>query len=58
MDMSLCVCVCVRLDLNFYSVGLNRTGLIFSFLFVWLRVKNPFFDWADAFLFYLEFSTF
>ena len=27
-----CVCVCIRLDLSFYSVDFNRTGLIFLFL--------------------------
>ena len=29
----MCVRVCVRLDLSFYSVDFNRTGLIFFFLF-------------------------
>ena len=27
-----CVCACIRLDLSFYSVDFNRTGLIFVFL--------------------------
>ena len=33
-------------------------SFIISLFFVWLRDKNPFFDWADAFLFYFEFSIF
>ena len=50
----MCVRVCVRLDLSFYSVDFNRTGLIFFFFvfFVLFRVKNLFFDWANAFFFY------
>ena len=47
MDVCVYVCVCIRLDVNFYSVDFNRT-----------RVKNPFFDWVDAILFYFEFSIF
>ena len=30
----MCVCVCVRLDLSFYLVNFNRTGLIFFIFFV------------------------
>ena len=58
MYVCVCVCVCVRLDLSFYSVDFNRRVLIFFVFFVWWRVKNPFFDRADAFLFYFEFSIF
>ena len=53
-----CVRVCVRLDLSFYSIDFNRTGLIFFVFFVWWRVENPFFGLPDAFLFYLDFSIF
>ena len=53
-----CACVCIRLDLNFDSVDFNWTGLIFFVFLCGWRVKNPFFDWAYAYLFHFEFLIF
>ena len=52
-------CVCVRMCtpgfqiLSFYLADFNRTGLI---SFVWLLVKNPFFDSPKRFCFILNFD--
>ena len=61
---SVCVWVCVGMCVCLYawiSVSIRSilTGeFSFSSFSLCLRVKNPFFDWADAFLFYFEFSMF